>query len=140
MIDMMGLCYLPSMWMDTTLFIPEDVARFYRLVTGGEEGVEELMTVGERIQASETVFNMLHAGFGRRESLPPAKLTDQAVSRGPFKGQKIDLATYSQMLDEYYSLRGWDPVTGWPTKHVLMELGMAGYVAAVEEQGLRLPD
>ncbi len=139
-IDIMGLCYLPSMWMDPTLFIPEDVARFYRLATGRDDDVEELMTVGERIQASETVFNLIYAGFGRRESLPPSKLVTQAVSKGLFKGEKIDLESYARALDEYYATRGWDPVTGWPTKRTLENLGMEGYIGAVEKCGLRLPE
>jgi len=32
------------------------------------------------------------------------------------------------MLDEYYAARGWNPVTGIPTKEKLAELGL-GYVA-----------
>ena len=28
------------------------------------------------------------------------------------------------MIEEYYRLRGWDPVTGWPTKKKLVELSL----------------
>jgi aldehyde:ferredoxin oxidoreductase len=32
------------------------------------------------------------------------------------------------MLDEYYTVRGWDPKKGTPTRAKLVELGL-GYVA-----------
>ena len=139
LIDMMGLCYLPSMWMDESLFVPDDIARFFTLVTGLELSPEELLMTGEKIQTSETVFNLLHAGFGRRDCLPPARLLREPVSRGVFKGQKIDLPQFSKMLDEYYGSRGWDPVTGWPTRQILEKLGLNNHIRAVEDAGLHLP-
>lgn len=31
------------------------------------------------------------------------------------------------MLGEYYALRGWDPVSGYPSQAKLLELGIATY-------------
>ena len=38
-VDMVGLCYLPSMWMELGLFTPAHIARFHHLVTGSEQSV-----------------------------------------------------------------------------------------------------
>ena len=138
-IDMMGLCYLPSMWMDLSLFVPRQIASFYNLVTGRDLSAEALLDVGEKIQVSETIFNLLHAGFGRADCLPPVRLLQEPVSKGIFKGEKIDVEQFSTMLDEYYRFRNWDQVTGWPFKETALEHGLHEQVDAVEQAGRRLP-
>ena len=45
------------------------------------------------------------------------------VSTGTHKGEKLDPEKWEVMLDEYYSLRGWDN-NGVPTPAKLKELGM----------------
>ena len=40
-------------------------------------------------------------------------------------GNKLDRQKFNAMLKEFYSLRGWDPETGVPTKETLAQLGMA---------------
>jgi len=39
-------------------------------------------------------------------------------------GNKIDREKYKKMLEEYYTLRGWDEKTGLPTKETLTKLGL----------------
>ena len=138
-VDMMGLCYLPSMWMDLNLFIPEDINHFYSLVTGVESDAEELMLVGARLENIETLFNILHAGFGRTESVPPVKLTENPVHDGPFKGQRLDPGQWQVMLDDYYHIHGWDAATGRPTIERLVELGLKDAADRMKKFGITLP-
>jgi aldehyde:ferredoxin oxidoreductase len=139
-VDMMGLCYLPSMWMDLSLFKPLQIASFYELATGRDLSVEALMSAGEKLQTSETIFNLIHANFGRADCLPPARLLEEPVSKGIFKGEKIDLGRFGSMLDEYYQFRDWDHVTGWPFKETALSYGLYDQVAALERTGRHLPE
>jgi aldehyde:ferredoxin oxidoreductase len=49
----------------------------------------------------------------------------------PFVGKKqeLDLPKFARLLDEYYELRGWDLVTGFPTREKLESLGMSDVAA-----------
>ena len=139
-VDMMGLCYLPSMWMELGLFTPADIARFHHLVTGSRRSASDLLQAGARLQALETAFNILHAGFGRADAQPPPKLVEIPVTRGPFIGQRLDLQRWQEMLDAYYLAHGYDPATGWPSSRRLVDLGLADVAARLTASGIRLPD
>lgn len=138
-VDMMGLCYLPSMWMELGLFTPEDISRFHRLVTGSDRSAEDLLHAGARLQALEMVFNALHAGFGRTDARPPAKLSELPVEAGPFKGQRLDPERWEEMLDAYYLAHGCDPATGRPTQEHLTRIGLADAAERLAAAGIRLP-
>lgn len=139
-VDMMGLCYLPSMWMELGLFAPADIARFYGMVTGSERAAEDLLGIGARLQALESAFNLLHAGFGRADDQPPAKLIETPVAEGPFGGQRLDPDRWQEMLDAYYRLHGCDPATGWLTREHLVGLGLTEAADRLGAAGIRLPD
>jgi len=139
-IDMMGLCYLASMWMDVSLYQPDTVASFYNCITGEDTSGEDLMTAGDRLQNLETLFNILHAGFDRSDFRPPEKLTSIAVERGNFKGQKLSLPQWERMLDDYFNTRRWDKETGWPCLSVIEDLGLTDAAQILEKNGLRLKD
>ena len=57
----------------------------------------------------------------RAEDWPPSRFFEP-IKSGPLRGEKLDEKKLAEMLDEYYSLRGWDPKTGLPTKAKLEEL------------------
>ena len=52
----------------------------------------------------------------------------EPLKAGASKGHYISKEELKQMLDEYYTARGWDLNTGVPTKEKLAELGLE-YVA-----------
>lgn len=137
-IDVMGICALTSVWMDYRLYQPADIAEFYRYVTGKEVSLEELFTLGEKIQNLERVFNLLHAGFERKDDMPPQKLLQIPVSSGRFKGEKLDVDHWNRMLDEYYALHQWDKETGRPTRQRLMELDLEIAVEKLDRQGISI--
>ena len=138
LIDMMGLCYLFSMWMDVSLYQPDTIAGFYNAVTGEDASAQDLMTAGDRLQNLETLFNILHAGFDRSDLSPPEKLTSIAVEQGRFKGQKLSPTQWDRMLDDYFDARKWDKETGWPCLPVLEDLGLADAARILEKNDLRL--
>jgi aldehyde:ferredoxin oxidoreductase len=52
----------------------------------------------------------------------------EPLQSGASKGQLISKEDLKVMLDEYYTLRGWNLNTGIPTREKLVELGL-DYVA-----------
>lgn len=139
-IDIMGICALPTMWMDFNLFQPEDISDFYYLATGESVSVKELFEIGEKVQYFEKTFNILHASFTREDDLPPKKLAEIPVKKGPYKGEKLNLKDWNEMLDEYYVLQKCDKHTGIPTRKRLSKLGLSRLIGALEKKGIKLID
>ena len=77
------------------------------------------MKAGERIYNIEKLFNIA-AGILPEEDTLPARLLKEPLSEGPNEGNVHRL---SELLPEYYSLRGWDE-NGIPTPAKLKELGL----------------
>ena len=123
-IDIMGICALSTMWNDVKLFQPQDISEFYYLTSGEIVSEEKLFITGEKVHNIEKVFNVTHAGFKRKDDLPPPKLVNIPVKNGTYRGEKLDLDNWNKMLDEYYELHKWDIKTGMPNKKVLFELGL----------------
>ena len=48
----------------------------------------------------------------------------------------VDLEKFGRLLDEYYTLRGWDVATGRPTAAKLRELGLADVAEGLTRLGL----
>lgn len=104
--------------------LPE-VSAMLRGTLGIEESDEELLKAGERIWNLEKLFN-LEAGFTRKDDYLPPRLLNEPVTSGPSKGKVTELEV---MLEEYYSIRGWD-TEGVPTEEKLSELSLENRLAA----------
>ena len=70
------------------------------------------------------LFNV-REGFGRREGTLPERLFTRASTKGPSRDEVVERAAFEKMLDEYYEIAGWDPLTGIPTQEKLEELEIA---------------
>ncbi len=105
----------------------QNTARLMEAVTGLKYAPEEIQTVGERINNLARAFNV-REGFTREEDTLPERLMTEPLKEGTSKGHFISRDDLKQMLDEYYTDRGWDLDTGIPTREKLEELGL-GYVA-----------
>ncbi|MEW6363488.1 MAG: aldehyde ferredoxin oxidoreductase family protein [Acidobacteriota bacterium] len=77
------------------------------LATGLEIGREELVEVGRRVVDLERVINM-REGATRKDDTLPARYFDEPMTGRKTTGHRIDRESFSQMLDEYYALHGWD--------------------------------
>jgi len=60
----------------------------------------------------EKVYNQIHARFERADDYPPERMMEEGIPSGPMKGQRLAKEDWDEMLDEYYSLHGWDVDSG----------------------------
>jgi len=105
------------------LFIGEPYARMVRAITGWDVTVEELERVGERIINLERLFNV-REGVRRAQDVLPWRVMHEPIPDGPSAGMHCPPAELSAMLDQYYTLRGWD-ADGVPTPARLASLGLS---------------
>lgn len=101
----------------------DNYADMLSALTGWEIDGWELLKVGERVTNLQRLFNM-REGFGRKDDLIPERVR-KIPSFGIYKDeQRCAIKDYEGMLDEYYEARGWDLITGKPSKDKLRELGL----------------
>jgi aldehyde:ferredoxin oxidoreductase len=93
-------------------------------ITGLEFTADDVQTVGERINNLAAAFNV-REGFSRKDDTLPERLLTEPVPGGPSKGHVITPQELNHMLDEYYTVRGWDKETGAPTREKLTALGLS---------------
>lgn len=99
----------------------QNTASLMEAVTGLSFTPEEVLAVGERVNNLAKAFNV-REGFARADDTLPERLMTEPLQAGASKGQVISKEDLETMLDEYYSLRGWDVQTGVPTREKLTEL------------------
>jgi len=105
----------------------QNTASLMEAVTGLSFTPEEVLEVGERVNNLAKAFNV-REGFTRADDTLPERLMTEPLKAGASKGQVISRKDLDTMLDEYYSLRGWDVKTGTPTREKLTDLRLK-YVA-----------
>jgi aldehyde:ferredoxin oxidoreductase len=105
----------------------QNTATLMEAVTGLAFTPEEVLKVGERVNNLAKAFNV-REGFTRADDTLPERLMTEPLKAGASKGHMISREDLDTMLDEYYSLRGWDVKTGIPSRAKLTELGLE-YVA-----------
>lgn len=75
----------------------------------------------ERIWNLTRMFNICE-GFSRKDDALPRRILTEPLSSGIAKGKRLTQTQLDQMLDECYTLRGWNIPTGTPSKEKLREL------------------
>jgi len=98
-IDSSGICMFTNV-----MFPPEHLAQMLDAACDGEWTLERMHDVGERIWNLERQFN-LAAGFTRADDCLPVRTTTEPAVGGAADGEVADI---TDMLVEYYALRGWD--------------------------------
>ncbi|MFH0813882.1 MAG: aldehyde ferredoxin oxidoreductase C-terminal domain-containing protein, partial [Pseudomonadota bacterium] len=132
-IDSLGVCYFTSWWLTPEFCGPEDYADALSAATGREISGDELMRIGQRIHNVEKAFNTLHAGFTRKDDVPPLIYMKEPIKHGPYKGELITQEGLDTMLDEYYETNGWDKKTSWQIKETLETLGLPEVMERLRE-------
>jgi aldehyde:ferredoxin oxidoreductase len=122
--DSLGVCFILGNWAAADGISFQELARFYSFATGIEFSEQEIMKTGERIHNVEKMFNVYNAGFTRLDDYPPRRLMEEPIKSGPLKGEVLTRKDWDQMLDEYYSMRGWDKETSWPTEDTLRRIDL----------------
>jgi aldehyde:ferredoxin oxidoreductase len=98
--------------------------QFVLAATGRVLEWPEMLALGERIWNLEKLFN-LKAGLTRDDDRLPRKCFEPVLGETS-QSSVIDETRFEAMLDEYYSLRGWDSA-GVPRRSKLDELGIGDY-------------
>jgi aldehyde:ferredoxin oxidoreductase len=144
--DSLGLC--DSCWplmfshqTDDKVGDPTLEARTFNAVTGKELDEDALLKFGEIIFNQQRAI-LLREGWNPKKDDTIAEFNftdpvqfvfmnddvlvpgegDIVLSR---RGQTIDREVFTEMRDEFYELRGWDPETGYPGAEKLHELGLS---------------
>lgn len=117
--DSLGICSFAT----TTSYVINiaNLATFFKAVSGVEYSVAQLMECGKRVIVLERCFN-LREDPDRKDVLP-WRMMHEPVSEGPLKGMVNSPAELLGMLNQYYTLMGYD-VRGWPTKEVIKKLNL----------------
>lgn len=118
--DTLIVCWYSVSW--PPIFWMNDFAEMLPLATGEKAfgSVKALTEIAERQISLKRLFNA-REGITRADDKLPKRFTDEPMPEGPGKGQVVDL---EPMLDDYYSLRGWDRETGLPTKETIKRLSL----------------
>jgi aldehyde:ferredoxin oxidoreductase len=98
------------------------ISRLIEYATGLHFTLAELHTAGERIYTLERTM-LVKDGLSRKDDTLPRRYFDEPVPEGPAKGAIISRKAFSNMLDEYYRLHGWDE-NGIPKDTTLRRLGI----------------
>ena len=126
-VDSSGNCKSGGTFVFAEIYWP-DMAAAIQAATGMEMPVERLKRIGERIYNLQRCYDVWH-GISRADDRLPRRFTTEPSPSGNARGQIIEL---EPMLEEYYRLRGWDPVTGYPTAAKLRELGLDEAIARLD--------
>ena len=107
-------------------FAPFGVDTFIDLLnacTGFTYSPESYMKTGERIWNLTKLFN-IKCGVTRNDETIPKRIMEEPLEK---EEARIGRESYEKMLDEYYTLRGWD-LDGVPSKEKIKELDLEVYL------------
>ncbi len=111
-----------GIWCDFWAIDLEQIGILMRHLWDREFSRDELMQIGERVWNLGRLFN-LREGLTSADDTVPERMHVQPFSDGAAAGQVIDRDEFARVLQEYYTLRGWDE-HGVPSEAKLTELGI----------------
>ena len=115
--------------------------KFFKAVTGISLNISDFFVVADRIYNLIRAFWIREYGtlWSRSMDYPPMRWFKEPLTKGPFKGYKLNFDAYQQMLNWYYDSRGWDD-RGIPKKSTLRNLGLLEVVNELESIGVKLAE
>jgi aldehyde:ferredoxin oxidoreductase len=118
--ECLTVCRLP--WVEVG-FELDWYLRFLHAATGLELNWNNLYTIADRIFNLTRAFWIRESGenWSSEMDVPPTRWFEEPISKGRFKGAKLDRGKYREMLGTYYARRGWDE-RGIPRKSTLKVL------------------
>ncbi len=112
--DCLGVCRLATPH-------PKLVLDCFNAVTGWNWTLQDAFTAGRRVVNLLRVFNFRN-GMKAADERPSVRYGSVPVD-GAAQGKDI-MAKWPSMVENYYRLMGWDPLTGKPLPQTLRELGL----------------
>ncbi len=109
--------------------------RYLKAATGLTLTMEDLYPTADRIYSLARAFWVREFGqkWSSNMDMVPNRWFNEPLTKGPFKGAKLDKSKYEAMLQMYYKKRGWDS-RGIPTKSTLSKLGLSDVAQALSQQ------
>jgi aldehyde:ferredoxin oxidoreductase len=132
-VDGLGLCSFPT----TADFaiLPETMANLLSAMIGEEVTEAEMLDAGRRVVTLEKCFNVRQGATRADDRLPWRLMHEENPDA---EGAIVPPAQLNKMLDEYYTLHGWDLETSWPTRSTLETLGLHDVAVELDRLG-KLP-
>lgn len=103
----------------------DNLVALLQAITGWEVDYETIARLGERISIFKRLLNFRLGATRADDRLP--KLLQQRIEEGGTEGFVPDIEL---LLDLYYRVREWDPVSGYPLPDKLESLGLAEWAPA----------
>ncbi len=132
--DMLGFCKFFSPWLSVHFLDADLMAKLFSTATGINVDSGTLLKAAERAYNVERAF-IVREGARRKDDYPPWREFEEPYKYGPHKGCVLNKKKYDVMLDEYYTLHGWDVKTGVPIKTKLKELDLTDVAHDLEIHG-----
>ena len=122
--DSLGTCKFQTVFLAVHAPKWDEFSKLIYLVSGIQYTTSQLMEIGERIYTIERMFNN-REGFSRKDDALPERYFKEATPIGlpRVRDRKINKEKFEKMLDEYYTLHGWDD-KGVPTIETIQKLGI----------------
>ncbi|MHB1006170.1 MAG: aldehyde ferredoxin oxidoreductase family protein [Chloroflexota bacterium] len=117
-LDALGLCKVPALSVVGDFSLSAE-ARLASALAGWEMTAADLLTVGERVNVVERLFN-LRMGLTSGADDLPAYFRAEGLPEGPGQGATVDVRP---LVGEFYTAMGWDE-RGCPTAERLCALGI----------------
>ncbi|MFX1379710.1 MAG: aldehyde ferredoxin oxidoreductase family protein [Promethearchaeota archaeon] len=114
-LNSVGLCLF------STLFGPYPLIDLINNFTGWTIAVDELITIGLRIQNLRQVFNLREKIDIVHNKLPGRVTGHPPDKRGPTKGISVE---YEEFYKGFCREMGWNPKNGYPLKETLKDLNL----------------
>ncbi|MCX8124842.1 MAG: aldehyde ferredoxin oxidoreductase family protein [Spirochaetes bacterium] len=97
------------------------LVEYINAVTGWDLPADEYLTIGERILNVRKAFNVREGIYVKNTLIAPRAQGNPPLHEGPLKGVTIPL---QELLNQFFTITGWDSTTGGPTESKLEELGI----------------
>lgn len=135
-LDCLNICKNQYVGMEILPF--DKASEIVNAAVGWDTTPEEIERIGERIINVERAFNV-REGITRGDDSMPERFKKEPLPPecGPSAGSVFEL---EPMLEEYYEYRRWDPKTGWPTRSILVDLGLSDIANSLTSGGARLSE
>jgi aldehyde:ferredoxin oxidoreductase len=98
------------------------ISSILEVLTGKAFSNEELKTISDRVNTLERLY-LVREGVSREEDSLPLRFQKDPLPEGMAEGKTVKREDLGKMLDEYYSVCGWDE-RGIPTEETLKKFNL----------------
>jgi aldehyde:ferredoxin oxidoreductase len=131
--DSVGMCrFNTKLFNSPTLPDLNDFATQLTALTGQAFVESELDAIGRNVTGIERMLNF-RFGLRAKDDTLPKRWFDEALTEGPFAGEKIDRKEFAAMKDRFYTLTGLNaegtPAADW---HEALSKSITGFAVRVD--------